>query len=96
MGWVNSEVTCERPTEDLVGADQRPQALVDLSIHAFASLLDRHHHEQAHTDTEQRHKDKADHRREDALPRAEVEIANESSAAVWRAGSTDEATPTPT
>jgi hypothetical protein len=68
MGWIDCEIACERPSQCLVGCDQDAKALVYLPVHPFATLLDRHHHQQADTDADQRKQRQADQRDEHAMP----------------------------
>ncbi|WP_244441054.1 hypothetical protein [Mesorhizobium sp. STM 4661] len=51
------------------------KALVDLTVSAFAALLDREHHQQSNADADKREKRQADKRHEHALPRDEVDVA---------------------
>ncbi|TPG40506.1 hypothetical protein EAH79_11380 [Sphingomonas koreensis] len=68
MRWVDRKIASERAAEHLIRGDQRAQPLVDLAVHPFAPLLDRHHHKQPHADADQREHRQADQCRQQAVP----------------------------
>ncbi|CCV04701.1 hypothetical protein MESS2_1360006 [Mesorhizobium metallidurans STM 2683] len=75
MGRIDSQVSGEGFAQCLLGRDQGAKALVDLTVRAFAALLDCEHHQQSNADADKREKRQADKRHEHALPRAEVDVA---------------------
>ncbi len=76
--WIDRQIARERSTERFVGGDQNAQPLVDLAVHPLAALLNREHHHETNADTDQRHQRQTDQRDEQALPGAEVDVAQRS------------------
>jgi hypothetical protein len=54
MRRIDGQFAGERSAQDFVGCDQRPQALVDLTVHALAALLNCEHDQQPDADADER------------------------------------------
>jgi hypothetical protein len=73
MARVDREVAGEPSAQGLVGGDQCLQPLVDLPVLALAPPRHGLHDWPADPNRDEREDDKADERRHDALPGAEIE-----------------------
>ena len=75
MSRIDGERAGEGAAQHLVGGDQSLQPLVDLPVRPLAALLDGHHHDQTHAHADEGEQCEAEQRHEDAVPGAEIEIA---------------------